>query len=300
MAWGQYRTSDFAAISAQGKCVLNLKDLDAQMCPDSKRDSTTNPNRQKDCSPHIQEKCFDVQTGAYANKNCPVGSHCARWVQVNGGAKFYADGCILPQYCGTRGNYGGSVGVAFDCPDATPNTGTPTTPTGPSTPVDTGRQGTRCTATQENDTSNLLRVNQCSSFDYCTSQATGLGDNSLCTRPNEYCGKYAWKSSSGTTLANLDACILKKYCGLTNVKNPSWNADGTSYEYTTSYSCAGVTTTPVAPVVCQNGQVLNGGVCQCPAGQSLVGGYCQTSAPATTCLPGQTQAYDGTCTCPVG
>lgn len=241
MAWGQYRTSDFAAISAQGTCAFNLKDLDGQRsCPASKRDSTTDPKRQEDCSPHIQQKCFDPLTGAYPNKNCPAGHSCARWVREQQGAKFYADGCVLPQYCGTRGDFGARRDVTFECPDQTPNQGTTPQPT--PTPT-TGQQGTRCTAIQENDVNDKMRVNKCSSFDYCTSQQTGRGDSSLC-RTNEQCGRYAWKSSSGTTLANLDACILKKYCGIQDAKNPSYNADGTQYEYQTSYQCEGVAAQP--------------------------------------------------------
>lgn len=204
----------------------------------------------------------------------------------------------MPQYCGSRGNYRDSFDVGFDCPDQSANPGpvtpTPVTPTQPTTPT-SGQEGTRCTATQENDTNDQMRVNKCSTFDYCTSQQTGQGDSSLC-RGSEQCGRYAWKSSSGTTLANLDACILKKYCGIQDAKNPSYNADGTQYEYQTSFACAGGAPAPVQQT-CQNGQVLTGGVCQCPAGQSLVNGYCQA---ATTCLAAQYQDWSGACTCAPG
>jgi hypothetical protein len=127
MGWAQYRTADFSATDDTGTCSLSLSDLvaDVSLCPASKRDSTTDMNRQKDCSPKLTQSCYDSTTYRFANSNCPTGNSCARWIETGpNGASFYLDGCLLTQYCGTTGNYKGRT-VRFDCPNPAP-TVTPT------------------------------------------------------------------------------------------------------------------------------------------------------------------------------
>jgi hypothetical protein len=130
MGWGQYRTNDFAARSDAGTCSLSLSDLakeTSSLCPASKKNSQTDPNRQKDCSPKLTQTCYDSTTYTFSNAKCPADSSCARWIETapTGGA-FYLDGCLLSQYCGSTGNYKGRT-VQFECP----NPRTPTQPTQP-------------------------------------------------------------------------------------------------------------------------------------------------------------------------
>lgn len=173
MGWAQYKTADFAATSDQGTCSLSLSDLpvDATLCPASKRNSLTDLNRQKDCSPKLTQSCYDSTTYQFANSKCPSGNSCARWIETGpNGASFYLDGCLLTQYCGTTGNYKGRT-VQFDCPNAA----------GPTYPPSTGKpEGTRCTLQQEDDVNNKKRGPTCSSFRACANPTTNQPDNSLC------------------------------------------------------------------------------------------------------------------------
>lgn len=287
LGWGQYRSGDFTAIADQGTCALSLSDVPTDptsKCPASKRDSTTDPSRQEDCSPALDTPCYD-SSGQYANSKCPSGNSCARWVvtRPNGGG-FYLDGCLLTQYCGTTGNYRGKP-VKFDCPNQ-----------GPKPEPAAGRQGTRCTEQQENDASNKKRAPTCSSFRACANRATNEPEDSSC-EANERCAKYAWKGSSGAVYAYQHACVLRKYCGLQDASLSGWDFDGARYDYTTALQCAGGSEPqePVRPS-CTGGQVYTAGRCQCPSGQRLVNGQCQV---VPTCLPAQFPV-NGVCTCPPG
>jgi len=223
---------------------LGLSDLaaEATLCPASKRNSLTDPNRQKDCSPQLTTSCYDSTTYQFSNAKCPADSSCARWIETgaNGGA-FYLDGCLLTEYCGSTGNYKGRT-VQFDCPNPRQTPAGPGTPTGPAGPVDTA-QGTRCTLQQENDVSNKKRAATCSSFRACANPTTNLPDNSACAA-NESCARYAWKGSSGTVYAYQHACVLQKYCGLTDASLSGWDFDGSRYDYSTTLECSGTSTPP--------------------------------------------------------
>lgn len=143
-------------------------------------------------------------------------------------------------------------------------------PPPPPPPIGGTRQGTRCTLQQEDDVNNKKRAPTCSSFRACANPTTNQPDNASC-EANESCAKYAWKGSSGTVYAYQHACVLQKYCGLQDASLSGWDFDGSRYDYTTAFECTGQATTPTTPT-CSGGQVLTGGVCQCPAGQRLVGG----------------------------
>jgi len=268
MAWGQYRTNDFAARSAAGTCSLSLTTMTIEppRCSATKRDSQTDPSRQADCSPHLAQSCYDPATYSFSNAKCPAGNSCARWIETgSSGGSFYLDGCLLTRYCGTRGNYKGRS-VVFECPTAQePESDCKTNPTS----SEQCQQGTRCTLQQENDATNKKRAPTCSSFRGCANPTTNQPDSSAC-ESNESCAKYAWKGSSGTVYAYQHACVLRKYCGLQDARLSGWDFDGTSYDYTTGFVCTGGT--GPGPITCSGGQVLTGGVCQCPGGQRLVGG----------------------------
>jgi hypothetical protein len=211
IGWGQYRSGDFSSRTDTGTCSLSLADLDpgTSLCPASKKNSLTDPNRQKDCSPRLDQSCYDSTTYRFASEKCPSGNSCARWIETgpNGGS-FYLDGCLLSQYCGTRGLYKGKT-VLFDCPSPPPPVPTPTPAPTPSST----RQGTRCTLAQEDDVNNKKRAPTCSSFRACANPTTTQPDSSRC-EANESCAKYAWKGSTGIVYAYQHACVLQKYCGL--------------------------------------------------------------------------------------
>jgi hypothetical protein len=235
MGWGQYRSGDFTSRDDQGTCSLSLADLpaEASLCPASKRNSLTDLNRQNDCSPKLDQSCYDSTTYRFANNKCPSGNSCARWIETgpNGGS-FYLDGCLLTQYCGTTGYYKGRT-VQFDCPNPVQSDGGSTSGGGQ---TNTGRQGTRCTPQQENDANNKKRAPTCSSFRACANPTTNQPDNSSC-EANESCAKYAWKGSSGTVYAYQHACVLQKYCGLQDASLSGWDFDGSRYDYTTAFEC---------------------------------------------------------------
>jgi hypothetical protein len=112
-------------------------------CPSYKRDSTTDPKRQQDCSPAIATRCYDNSAGLYRNSRCPAGSACGQWTQTIGGSAYYINGCILNQYCDTNGDYNTDLNVEFKCPDPNPRIDAPTTttPTDPTTPGTTTPAG---------------------------------------------------------------------------------------------------------------------------------------------------------------
>lgn len=136
-----YATNNFAATDyGYGTCSLSLSHLKPQQtgCSAAKRDSTTDPTRQQDCSPNLQQSCYNANTYHFDNNKCPAGNSCARWIETRpGGGSFYLDGCLLTQYCSTTGNYKGKT-VRFDCPNPAA-----TLPLNP--PPTAGPQGTRCT-----------------------------------------------------------------------------------------------------------------------------------------------------------
>jgi hypothetical protein len=140
---------------------------------------------------------------------------------------------------------------------------------------------------------NKKRAPTCSSFKACANPTTNQPDSTRC-EANERCAKYPWKGSRGTIYAYQHACVLKKYCGLTDASLSGWDFDGSRYDYTTNFACSGVAP---APVACSGGQTRVNGVCQCPAGQTLTNGQC--TAPRVNCLPAQF-FVNGKCTCPPG
>lgn len=106
MMWAQWKTMDFATLTNKGTCSFNIADTKSPLgCPNSKRDSNSDPKRQEDCSPEFNKGCYDVKTGLFANSYCSGGSKCAKWEASVGGVKYMQSGCILRQYCGTTGDY---------------------------------------------------------------------------------------------------------------------------------------------------------------------------------------------------
>jgi hypothetical protein len=165
MAWAQYADGDFDGNAETGPCTLKLPgeddgstggdtgptdptggDTGTPGCPVSKRDSTTDLKRQQDCSPGITTKCYDAAAGLYKNSKCSQwpGSACGQWVQRIGGSEYYANGCILVQYCGTTGDYKDNR-TRYRCPDKTTIVPPVVDPVGPGTDPTPGRQGTKCT-----------------------------------------------------------------------------------------------------------------------------------------------------------
>lgn len=162
MFWYQYTSSNFAATPETGSCTLKLPgqpeatdtaapDTGAANanCPVSKRDSTTDPSRQQDCSPGITTKCYDAVEGLYKNSLCSAhaNSACGQWVQKIGGSEYYAGGCILLKYCGTVGDFKDNKGTNYRCPDKT----TPPPVVVPVTENPSGREGTKCSAAEEDN-----------------------------------------------------------------------------------------------------------------------------------------------------
>jgi hypothetical protein len=144
IGWRQYRDGSFATgESDRGTCSLSLSHLAHKAggtCPDSKKNSTTDLTRQKDCSPKLNQSCYNANTYQFDNNKCPSDSSCARWIETRqDGGSFYLDGCLLTQYCGSTGNLHDRT-VRFECPN--PRTVAPPTPAPQPT---SARQGTRCT-----------------------------------------------------------------------------------------------------------------------------------------------------------
>lgn len=264
LAWAQYTNGKLAATPLTGSCTLKLPGKDDSTtttdpvppanCPVSKRDSTTDSSRQQDCSPGITTKCYDAVEGLYKNSLCSAhaNSACGQWVQKIGGSEYYANGCILQKYCGTVGDYKDNYGTNYRCPDKT----TPPPVVDPEPENPSGRQGTKCSLAEEVNSAKPTRVKECSTFVYCTSRTTGLADNTICP-DNERCGRYIWKSRDNNPLAYLDACILRRYCGIRGAELSSGAAGGT-YSYTSDFECPDLAVTPDE---CQNGQIKVGNEC---------------------------------------
>jgi hypothetical protein len=153
MGWGQYIAGNLASVTNTGTCSLKLPGTKEKTpttpapgtssCPAAKRDSTTDAKRQQDCSPSFSKKCYDVDAGQYKNANCPAGSSCGQWISTIGTERFYENGCILQQYCNTKGDYNQDRNVNFKCPGKDANgSAPPTTPTTPTTPTGPTNPGT--------------------------------------------------------------------------------------------------------------------------------------------------------------